>query len=34
MFKYGESMMMETKALLDFGASTCFIDKELVQQHG
>jgi len=24
---------METKTLFDFGASTCFIDKELVQQH-
>jgi hypothetical protein len=31
--KYNKSMMMETKTLFDFGASTCFIDKELVQQH-
>jgi hypothetical protein len=26
-------MIMKIEALFDFNASTCFIDKELVQQH-
>jgi hypothetical protein len=33
MNKYNKSMTMEIKTLFDFGASPCFIDKELVQQH-
>jgi hypothetical protein len=31
--KGGKSMTMQTQALLDLRASTCFIDKELVSQH-
>jgi hypothetical protein len=26
-------MTIKTQTLLDSGASTCFVDKELVQQH-
>jgi hypothetical protein len=33
MIKCNKSTTTKTQALFDFGASTCFVDKELVQQH-
>jgi hypothetical protein len=33
MIKYGTSMTMEIETLLDFSASMCFINKELVWRH-
>jgi hypothetical protein len=33
MIKCNKSTTIKTQALFDFGASMCFVDKELVQQH-
>ncbi len=33
MVKCNKSMIIKIQTLLDFNAFTCFVDKELVQQH-
>jgi len=33
MVKYNKSMIIKIQTLFDYNAFTCFVDKELVQQH-